>query len=64
MIMTMILNTSKTEILLFLTKNKRITKNLSFRISGQKVDTVKQTKFLCIYLDENLTWKFQTEQAN
>ena len=30
------LNTSKTEIILFLPKNKKITKNLNSRISGQK----------------------------
>ena len=30
------LNNSKTEINLFRTKNKKITKNLNFRISGQK----------------------------
>ena len=56
------LNTNKTEIILFWTKNKKITKNLNFRISGQKIDTIKQTKYLGIYLDEGLTWKFQTEQ--
>ena len=38
------LNNSKTEINLFRTKNKKITKNLNFRISGQKIDTIKQTK--------------------
>ena len=36
------LNTNKTEILLFRTKNKSITKNLNFRISGQKIDTIDQ----------------------
>ena len=56
------LNTNKTEIILFRTKNKKITKNLNFRISGQKVDTIKQTKYLRIYLDEGLTWNFKTEQ--
>ena len=38
------LNNSKTEINLFRTKNKKITKNLNFRISGQKINTIKQTK--------------------
>ena len=56
------LNTSKTEIILLWTKNKKITKKLNFRISGQKVDTIKQTKYLGIYLDEGVTWKYQTEQ--
>ena len=56
------LNTSKTEIILFRRKNKKITKNLNFRISGQKIDTIKQAKYLAVYLDEGLTWKFQTGQ--
>ena len=56
------LNTSKIEIILFPTKNKKITKNLNFRISGQKIDTSKQPKYLDIYLDEGQTWKFQTDQ--
>ena len=57
------LNTSKTEIILFRRKNKKITKNLNFRISGQKIDTIKQAKYLAVYLDEGLTWKFQTGQT-
>ena len=36
--------------------------NLNFRISGQKVNIVKQNKYLGIYLDEHLTWKFQLDQ--
>ena len=52
------LNTSKTEIILFQTKNKKITKNLNFRISGQKIDTIKQTKYLGEYLDDGFTWEF------
>ena len=50
------MNASKTEIILFRTKTKTITKHLNFRISGQKVNIVKQTKYLGIYLDEYLTW--------
>ena len=56
------MNASKTEIILFRTKTKTITKHLNFRISGQKVNIVKQTKYLGIYLDEHLTWNFQLDQ--
>ena len=56
------LNTNKTKFILFRTKNKKITKNPNLRISGQKIDTLKQTKYLGIYLDEGLKWKSQTEQ--
>ena len=40
------LNTGNIEIILFRTKNKKITKNLNFRISEQKIDTSKQPKYL------------------
>ena len=56
------LNASKTEIILFRPNTKTITKHLNFRISGQKVNIVKQTKYLGIYLDEHLTWNFQLDQ--
>ena len=39
-----------------------MTNNRNFRISGQKIDTIKLIKYLGIYFDEGLTWKFQTEQ--
>ena len=55
-------NASKTEIILFRPKIKTITKHLNFRISGQKVNIVKQTKYLGIYLNEHLTWTFQLDQ--
>ena len=55
-------NASNTEIILFRPKIKTITKHLNFRISGQKVNIVKQTKYLGIYLNEHLTWTFQLDQ--
>ena len=55
-------NASKTEIILFRPKTKTTTKHLNFRISGQKINIVKQTKYLGIYLDEYLTWNFQLNQ--
>ena len=56
------LNLNKTEIILFRSKNKKISKKLNFRVSGQKIEPVKQTKYLGIYLDEHLTWNFQINQ--
>ena len=32
-----------------------------FRISGQKIEMVKKTKYLGIMLDENLSFKYQIE---
>ena len=56
------LNANKTEHIIFRPKNEIITKQLNFRISGQKVNTVNKAKYLGIYLDEHLTWNFQLIQ--
>ena len=56
------LNASKPELIIFRTKNKSITKQLNFRISGQKLNPVNKAKYLGIYLDEHLTWNFQLNQ--
>lgn len=41
---------------MFLKKN-------NFRVTSQKIETVKQTKDLGIYLNEQLTWNFQISQV-
>ena len=46
----------------FRPKNKSITKQLNFRISGKKIKPVNKAKYLGIYLDEHLTWNFQQIQ--
>ena len=56
------LNANKTEHIIFRPKIEIITKQLNFRISGQKVNTVNKAKYLGIYLDEHLTWNFQLNQ--
>lgn len=56
------LNASKTEIILFQTNDKKVTKHISFRLSGQKVNSVIESKYLCVYLGENLFWNFQPNQ--
>ena len=53
------LHSNKTEIILFLLKNKKNSKKVNFRIKYQKIEIVKQTKYLSIYPDEHLTWNFQ-----
>ena len=53
------LNASKTEIILFHPKTKT-TKHLNFKWA--RINSVKQTKYLGIYLDEHLTWNFQLDQ--
>ena len=50
------LNTSKTELVIFKSKNKIITKHLNFRISGQKIKPSSQVKYLIIILQDDLHW--------
>ena len=50
------LNTRKTEIIIFRPWKKQITKHLSFRISGQKINTCSNAMYLGITLEENLEW--------
>ena len=51
------LNSGKTEVILFRFKNKKITKNLKFRISGQKMN-ISKTRCHGLILDEHLTFKY------
>lgn len=50
------LNAGKTEIILFRPKSKNVTKNLTFRMSGEKINLLKQTKY---HLDEHLPRTFK-----
>ena len=51
------LNTDKTEIIVFKNKNKKISKKLNFRISGQKIKPTNALKYLGVILEENLSWE-------
>ena len=44
------LNASKTEIVLFKPRNKKITKQLNFRVSGQKIKQSSQVRYLGVIL--------------
>ena len=50
------LNTKKTELILFKSKNANLTKHLNFRVSGQKILPVKTIKYLGIKFDEHLSF--------
>ena len=51
------LNAKKTELIIFKSKNKCITKKLNFRISGQKLYPTDHVKYLGITLDQHLSWE-------
>ena len=55
------LNVTKTEIILFRSCRTKITKKINFRISGLKIKTKTQTKYLGVILDEHLNFKKQIE---
>ena len=48
----------KIELVLFRSKNRKISKNVNFRVSGQKIKMLSKTKYLCLFLDENLSFKY------
>ena len=52
----LLLNTSKTELVIFKSQNKIITKHLNFCISGQKIKHSSQVKYLGIILQDDLHW--------
>ena len=56
------LNSGKTELILFRSKNKNITKNINFRISWQKIDIICKTKFLGLILDKHPTLQYHLEK--
>ena len=48
------LNTKMTELIIFKSKTKQITKRLNFRISGQRLTPVNCIKYLGVKIDQNL----------
>ena len=54
------LNTNTTEIVLFRSPQKTLTRKMNFRISGQKIEPKSSPKYLGIILDEFLNWKTHT----
>ena len=51
------LNTGKTKIVIFKSRNRKISKHLNFRISGQKIVPVDSVKYLGLTLQSDLHWK-------
>ena len=48
------LNSSKTEIIIFKSKKKKIRKNINFQVSVEKIITKTHSKYLGVILDESL----------
>ena len=46
----------KTEIIIFRSKRKQISKYLNFRISGQKINVSNKVRYLGIEIEQHLDW--------
>ena len=51
------LNVNKTDIIIFRSSRKQITKKMNFRLSGQKIRQKSCTKYLGVLIDEHLLFK-------
>ena len=44
--------------MIFKAKDKKLQQNMSIIINMQQIEQVKYTKFLGLYIDEELSWKY------
>ena len=58
------LNASKTELLLFRHPNKKIDFDLKIKINGKKIFPSTHVKYLGIYIDNHLNWKFHVNELS
>ena len=56
------LNVKKTHFMIFKTKRRKLNQTLSIEINNQKIDKVKCTKFLDLYIHDELSWKYHIDQ--
>ena len=56
------LNVKKTPFMTFKTKRKKLNQTLAIEINNEKIDKVKCTKFLSLYIDDELSWKYHIDQ--
>jgi len=52
------LNTTKTEVILFRSKNKPVPYTMNLNLDGHALKFSKHVKYLGLFLDDNLTWNF------
>ena len=57
------LNADKTEIIIFRSKQKQITKYLNFRISGQKINVSNKVKHLGLEIEQRLDWNVHVKNV-
>ena len=52
------LNVNKTQFMIFKTKTRNLSYKANVIINEQPINQVNYTKFLGLYIDEELTWKY------
>ena len=57
------MNADKTEIIIFRSKRKQITKHLNYRISGQKINVSNKVRYLGIEIEQHLDWNVHVENV-
>ena len=57
------LNADKTEIIIFRSKRKQITKYLNFRTSDQKINVSNKVKYLGIQMEQHLDWNVHVKNV-
>ena len=53
------LNVEKINSMIYKSKNKNVQHKVTVNIAGQNIKQFDHTKFLGVYIDEKLCWKFQ-----
>ena len=57
------LNANKTEIIIFRSKWKQITKYLNFQINGQKINVSNKVRYLGIEIEQYLDWNVHVKNV-
>ena len=58
------LNVNKTHLMIFKTRKKRLSYNAHVVLNGSPIEKVKCTKFLGIFIDDELSWKYHVNHIS
>ena len=57
------LNIKKMHFIIFKSRGKKLNQNVSIKTNDQAIEQVKYTKFLGLYIDDELTWKYHFDHV-
>ena len=58
------LNVKKTQYMVFKTKRKKLDQTFEIKINDQQINKVSYTKFLGLYIDDELSWRKHIDQIS